>query len=412
MNNDTPPPVGARRRRRRGPDARLRAGPRASVRAAVPAPPRARCTASCGACWAAMRGAGRRGVPGHLAARRAAPRPLRAAGRDLPHLAVHAGAPPRDRRAAPVRPRGRRCPKTTNGEPFVPEGTPWSTWPRPEDAIDELVFWRRAGAKLLECLEQLPVAQKTAFLLHHEDGITLDEISRALEIGFETAKSRLRYALSKLRTCMGAYLDAASLNWRRRRRPRQATRAATSRWPAHAGSGRAHEPPVARIANAKHAARRAADERRPVARRAPARGAAPRARPCTVAAGRREPDHPERGAPGAPPGSPGGDTGTGGAHHRRAAACDRVAAPVVRIAAPGRRPGHRAGGRARPRAVDRPRPRAGDRACTGEVRRRHAPRRRLRTRRLECQGPGRCAARGCATACTRHGTQQNHRAVG
>lgn len=105
-------------------------------------------------------------------------------------------------------------PEDEDAEPFVPEGVPWSCWPRPEDAIDEVVFWRRAGAKLLECLEQLPVAQKTAFLLHHEDGITLDEISRALGIGFETAKSRLRYALSKLRTCMGAHLDAATLSWR------------------------------------------------------------------------------------------------------------------------------------------------------------------------------------------------------
>jgi RNA polymerase sigma factor (sigma-70 family) len=104
-------------------------------------------------------------------------------------------------------------------EPFVPDGLPWSSWPRPEDAIDELVFWRRAGAKLLECLEQLPVAQKTAFLLHHEDGITLDEISRALGIGFETAKSRLRYALSKLRTCMGAHLEAAALGWRQAPEP-------------------------------------------------------------------------------------------------------------------------------------------------------------------------------------------------
>jgi RNA polymerase sigma factor (sigma-70 family) len=100
------------------------------------------------------------------------------------------------------------------GEPFVPEGTPWSHWPRPEEAIDELVFWRRAGARLLECLDQLPVAQKSAFLLHHEDGITLDELARALDIGFETAKSRLRYALAKLRTCMGAYLDAAGLRAR------------------------------------------------------------------------------------------------------------------------------------------------------------------------------------------------------
>jgi RNA polymerase sigma factor (sigma-70 family) len=110
-------------------------------------------------------------------------------------------------------------PESDDTEPFVPEGMPWSAWPRPEDAIDEVVFWRRAGAKLLECLEQLPVAQKTAFLLHHEDGITLDEISRALGIGFETAKSRLRYALSKLRTCMGAHLEAAAFGWRQAPQP-------------------------------------------------------------------------------------------------------------------------------------------------------------------------------------------------
>jgi RNA polymerase sigma-70 factor (ECF subfamily) len=43
--------------------------------------------------------------------------------------------------------------------------------------------------------------------LHHEDGLALDELARALEVGFETAKSRLRSAMSKLRTCMGAYLS-------------------------------------------------------------------------------------------------------------------------------------------------------------------------------------------------------------
>ena len=32
-------------------------------------------------------------------------------------------------------------------------------------------------------------------------------LDRALEVGFETAKTRLRYAMSKLRTCMGAYLE-------------------------------------------------------------------------------------------------------------------------------------------------------------------------------------------------------------
>jgi RNA polymerase sigma factor (sigma-70 family) len=106
-----------------------------------------------------------------------------------------------------------------DGGPLVPEGAPWTSWPRPEDAIDDLVFWRRAGARLLDCLERLPVAQKTAFLLHHEDGISLDELARALDIGFETAKSRLRHALSKLRTCMGAYLDAAALGRQRHASP-------------------------------------------------------------------------------------------------------------------------------------------------------------------------------------------------
>jgi RNA polymerase sigma-70 factor (ECF subfamily) len=104
--------------------------------------------------------------------------------------------------------------ETDDREPFVPAAEPWHQWPRPDEAIDNLVFWRRAGARLLECLEQLPSHQKTAFLLHHEDGVALDEISRALGVGFETAKSRLRYAMDKLRTCMGAYLDAASLKAR------------------------------------------------------------------------------------------------------------------------------------------------------------------------------------------------------
>jgi RNA polymerase sigma-70 factor (ECF subfamily) len=85
----------------------------------------------------------------------------------------------------------------------------WQHWPAPAAAAshtEELAFWRRAGEKLLGCLEQLPVPQRSAFLLHHDDGLALDEVASALEVGFETAKTRLRYAMSKLRTCMGAYL--------------------------------------------------------------------------------------------------------------------------------------------------------------------------------------------------------------
>jgi RNA polymerase sigma factor (sigma-70 family) len=98
-------------------------------------------------------------------------------------------------------------------EPWEPQAdAPWQHWPAPlatqATGGDDLVFWRRAGERLLACLEQLPLPQRSAFLLHHEDGLPLAEVAQALEVGFETAKTRLRYALSKLRTCMGAYLPA------------------------------------------------------------------------------------------------------------------------------------------------------------------------------------------------------------
>lgn len=94
------------------------------------------------------------------------------------------------------------------------EAQAWREWPgapSDADATADGAFWRAAGQRLLACLETLPVAQRSVFLLHHEDGLALDELARALEVGFETAKSRLRYAMSKLRTCMGAYLPGGSL---------------------------------------------------------------------------------------------------------------------------------------------------------------------------------------------------------
>ena len=94
-------------------------------------------------------------------------------------------------------------------EPAATEGAAWQHWPAPSGAAshtEELAFWRRAGEQLLACLEQLPLPQRSAFLLHHDDGLALDEVANALEVGFETAKTRLRYAMRKLRTCMGAHL--------------------------------------------------------------------------------------------------------------------------------------------------------------------------------------------------------------
>lgn len=75
-------------------------------------------------------------------------------------------------------------------------------------STEDQAFWRAAGSQLLHCLDALPPPQRAAFLLHHEDGASVEDLAQRLALPFETAKSRLRYALRKLRGCMGAYLEA------------------------------------------------------------------------------------------------------------------------------------------------------------------------------------------------------------
>ena len=74
-------------------------------------------------------------------------------------------------------------------------------------SAEELAFWRAAGRRLLACLDELPDDQRAAFLLHHEDGFTVETMAATLDIGFETVRSRLRYGLRKLRGCMERYLS-------------------------------------------------------------------------------------------------------------------------------------------------------------------------------------------------------------
>ncbi len=86
--------------------------------------------------------------------------------------------------------------------------TAWQLWPVSNvEQPEQQAFWRKAGQQLLHCLEGLPALQRAAFLLHHDDGLSLDEMTQVLNAEFETVKSRLRYALSKLRLCMGAHLQ-------------------------------------------------------------------------------------------------------------------------------------------------------------------------------------------------------------
>jgi RNA polymerase sigma factor (sigma-70 family) len=61
---------------------------------------------------------------------------------------------------------------------------------------------REALRRFADALERLPPAQREAFLLHEEGGLTVPEIAAATGANEEAAKSRLRYALAKLRAAL------------------------------------------------------------------------------------------------------------------------------------------------------------------------------------------------------------------
>jgi RNA polymerase sigma-70 factor (ECF subfamily) len=61
---------------------------------------------------------------------------------------------------------------------------------------------REALGRFLHALEALPAAQREAFLLHEEGGLSVAEIAKVTGSGEEAAKSRLRYAMAKLKAAV------------------------------------------------------------------------------------------------------------------------------------------------------------------------------------------------------------------
>ncbi|MCH6583142.1 MAG: sigma-70 family RNA polymerase sigma factor [Gammaproteobacteria bacterium] len=59
--------------------------------------------------------------------------------------------------------------------------------------------FKRLGEQLLAAIDQLPAVQREAFLLREEAGFTIEQIAEVTGVNRETAKSRLRYAVAKLR---------------------------------------------------------------------------------------------------------------------------------------------------------------------------------------------------------------------
>jgi len=70
--------------------------------------------------------------------------------------------------------------------------------PDPADAVQA----REALARFAQALEVLPALQREAFLLHEESGLSVAEIAAATGSNEEAAKSRLRYAMAKLKAAL------------------------------------------------------------------------------------------------------------------------------------------------------------------------------------------------------------------
>ena len=67
---------------------------------------------------------------------------------------------------------------------------------------DEALDAKRQAGRLMELIASLPEPQREAFLLQQEGGMSVEEIALATGVARETAKSRLRYAMSRLRQGM------------------------------------------------------------------------------------------------------------------------------------------------------------------------------------------------------------------
>lgn len=69
---------------------------------------------------------------------------------------------------------------------------------RDDDRPDDYLMRRRA----VKLLDTLPAEQRTVVVMHHVLGLSAPEVAEELGIPFETARSRLRLAMRKLRELM------------------------------------------------------------------------------------------------------------------------------------------------------------------------------------------------------------------
>ena len=82
-----------------------------------------------------------------------------------------------------------------------------------ESAEPEVQAMSREYAQaFIAAVEALPAPQREAFLLHVEGDVSIEALAAITSVGVETAKSRLRYAMKRLRTACAEWLQPAASN--------------------------------------------------------------------------------------------------------------------------------------------------------------------------------------------------------
>lgn len=100
---------------------------------------------------------------------------------------------------------GRQGPQVAQDVSELEQVLPGEPQQQPEQQFSQIQLQR----DLRQALSQLPAEQRDVFLLHEETGLSLEEIGEVTGVAMETAKSRLRYAVSKLRTALSRHQPAS-----------------------------------------------------------------------------------------------------------------------------------------------------------------------------------------------------------
>lgn len=99
----------------------------------------------------------------------------------------------------------RRRPRGRFQDMYPMDQIPADAQAQPERVIE----LEQRERRLLRATQSLPVEQREVFILRAESGMKLEEIAGVLNVPFETAKSRLRYAIKKLSRCLRDEADGS-----------------------------------------------------------------------------------------------------------------------------------------------------------------------------------------------------------